>query len=132
MTLLSEDGSRNFSAFMRKNEDLPENFSIGLNYYPNDLRGEITLLRCNGPHGLYNENFAFDPAHPHWDYHIHKASEQAMDAGFRADKYAVKTGAYASYEEALPYFLKRINVNRADVDRYFPNIDQDILKFGQD
>ena len=48
---------------MRRSEDLPENFSVGLVFLPGDGTGEVTLLRCNGPHGAYNDSF--DPAHPH-------------------------------------------------------------------
>ena len=51
MGLRSLDGSREFSVFMRINEDFPENFSIGLEYHPQEERGSICLLRCNGPHG---------------------------------------------------------------------------------
>ena len=48
MKLVSSDSAeRQFSVFMRQNEDFPENFSIGLKYLSAEDRGEITLLRCN-------------------------------------------------------------------------------------
>ncbi|MDQ6701222.1 MAG: hypothetical protein M3Z36_13665 [Acidobacteriota bacterium] len=109
-----------FSVFMRKNEDFPENFSVGLKYHPKDDRGEIILLRCNGPHGGYNASF--DPDHPHWAYHVHRADEKAIDAGLKAEKYARITTAYASFEEALRYFVREINLNATDVSRYFPKL----------
>lgn len=41
------DGTKGaFLVFMRKNDDFPENFSIGLKYNAGDGRGEITLIRC--------------------------------------------------------------------------------------
>lgn len=107
-----------FHVFMRKNADFPENFSIGLIYQPNDGSGEVVLLRCNGPHGIYN-GWSGGAIHPHWEYHVHTASEKALEAGERAEKYAEKTTAYASFEEALPYFAKTVNLSEKDAHKYF-------------
>lgn len=41
MRLKSTDGNLEFRVFMRRNEDLPENFSIGLAFVPKDGTGEI-------------------------------------------------------------------------------------------
>jgi hypothetical protein len=120
MKLIASDGTvGEFSVFMRRSDDFPENFSIGLIYHSNDERGEIGLIRCNGPHGVYNSG-ASDADHPHWDYHIHKASERALDAGERAERYADKTRAYASFEEAIQYFVTSVNLDRGDANKYFP------------
>ncbi|MEK7407577.1 MAG: hypothetical protein AAB225_21065 [Acidobacteriota bacterium] len=51
MRLKSVEGDREFRVFLRRREELPENFSIGLVYVPKDGTGEVTLLQCNGPHG---------------------------------------------------------------------------------
>ena len=51
-----------------------------------DGTGEVLLLRCNGPHGGYNDSF--DPDHPHWDFHVHRASAEMIEAGFRPEKAA--------------------------------------------
>lgn len=121
MKLIASDGTLGeFSVFMRKSEDFPENFSIGLIYHSKDERGEIGLIRCNGPHGDYNGGKSGDEDHPHWDYHIHTASERALDAGERAEKYAVKTSEYASFEEAVQYFVKTVNLEKGYVNQYFP------------
>jgi hypothetical protein len=114
------------SSSFEKNEDFPENFSIGLKYNPTDERGEIILLRCNGQHGVYNGGSG-TPDHPHWDYHVHTASEEALSVGERAEKYAVKTTEYASYEEALHYFLKTVNIDEAECNKYFPKRQQTLL-----
>ncbi len=75
-----------FRAFLRRNEDFPENFSIGLVFLPGDGSGELTLLRCNGPHGTTNESF--DPDHPHVDYHVHRAGAALLEAGLRPEKHS--------------------------------------------
>ena len=104
--------------FMRKNEDFPENFSIGLIYNPHDGQGEITLFRCNGKHGDFNKSF--DPSHPHSDYHTHRAAEDAIETGQAAEKDAVPTTEFASFEEGLQFFLKEVNLNAKDAKKYFP------------
>jgi hypothetical protein len=53
MKLVSVKVDGEFSAFIRRSDDFPENFSIGLNYDPKDGSGEITLIRCNGQHGVF-------------------------------------------------------------------------------
>lgn len=118
-----------FAMFMRKNEDFPENFSIGLIYNPHDGRGEIVLLRCNGKHGEFNRSF--DPAHPHSDFHIHRATEIAIDAGQSSEKDAVKTTEFASFEEALQFFVKAVNLNARDAQKHFPASTQIPLTFEQ-
>ncbi len=96
MRLKSADGGREFRAFIRRSEDLPENFSIGMAFLPRDGTGEIVLLRCNGPHGGYN----------------------AVNRDF------------ASYEEALQYFLRTANVT--DARTYFADIAQGRLSFAEE
>jgi hypothetical protein len=48
--------------------------------------GELILMRCNGPHGAFNDYF--DPTHPHFDFHVHRASAAMTEAGLRAEKSA--------------------------------------------
>ncbi len=111
-----------FSAFMRKNESFPENFSIGLTVYPTDECGSFCLLRYNGPHGDH-VNDLLDP-HPHFGFHIHEAKAENIAEGFSSELYAEFTESYGSYEEALIHFLKRINIENADqyfdITRQFP------------
>lgn len=56
MRLKSTDDKLEFRVFVRRSEDLPENFSIGLAFLAKDGSGEVVLLRCNGPHGGYNDS----------------------------------------------------------------------------
>ena len=121
----SADHKLEFRVFMRRSEDLPENFSIGLAFLAKDGSGEVVLLRCNGPHGGYNDSF--DPDHPHWDYHVHRASAEMIEAGLRPEKAATINRDFASYEEAVQYFLRVTNIT--DARTYFADLAQGILPF---
>lgn len=127
MRMASAHAEGDFSVFMRRNEDFPENFSIGLRYHPRDERGEIILFRCNGPHGEFNGRF--DPLHPHWEFHVHKATAAAIDRGFRPERFAEKTDKYAAYEEALYFFLSQVGISENDIAYHFPGMNQRILDF---
>jgi hypothetical protein len=121
MSLDSQDHKWRFSVFMRVNERFPENFSIGLVYSPRDEPGDLTLLRCNGPHGEH-ENSPMESQPPHFGYHIHRARADVINAGLLPHKFAELTDAYASFQEALQYFLKLVNIIGAEA--YFPTADQ--------
>lgn len=119
--LVSTDGTEcAFSVFVRKSIHFPENFSVGLIHNSKDGRGDITLMRCNGPHGVYNAGSGQTSAHPHFHTHIHRATEAALEAGERAEKNAETSTAFATAEEAVCYFMSEVNVNAADISRYFP------------
>ena len=113
MTLASLDGERRFSVFMRVNGRFPENFSVGLVYDPRDEPGNLTLLRCNGPHGEH-DNSPIEDMHPHFGYHIHRARADVMNDGLLPEKFAELTDAYASFPEALHHFLKLANLVGAE------------------
>ncbi len=123
MELTSEDGQLRFTCFMRINEDFNENFTIGLEYHPKEERGSICLLRYNGPHGDFNKT---QSPGPHFQYHIHEAKSEYIEAGLRAESYGQVTDAYASYQEALGYFLRFINVTNAHL---YPDLLQMQLDF---
>ena len=125
MRLESVDGARTFRVFMRRSEDLPENFSVGLVFLPKDGSGELVLLRCNGPHGGYNDSF--DAEHPHWDFHVHRATAAMIEAGERPEKLATANQEFASYEEALRYFLLTANIT--DAAKHFGDFAQASLPF---
>lgn len=128
MRLKSVEGDDDFRVFMRRNQKFPENFSIGLAYRPKDGTEEITLLRCNGPHGAFNSTF--DPAHPHYSYHVHRATEETIASGARPESYAEICSEFASYEEALQYFIRVVNVG--DAEEYFPDVAQGRFRFEQE
>jgi hypothetical protein len=119
ITLQSVDGEHDFSVFLGKNEDFEENFSIGLMYSPRETRGDICLLRYNGPHGPH---VSFDH---HDRYHVHMAEEETINSGLKAERTALITEEYASFDDALGYFLRKCNIT--DADKYFPNVLQRTL-----
>ena len=127
MKLVAEKVDGEFQVFIRRSDDFPENFSIGLTYDPKDGRGEITLIRCNGQHGVFGGTF--DPNHPHWGYHIHRATEASIVAGLRPENHAESTAAYASFEEAVQHFVRLINLKAEEADKHFPNKAQAALPF---
>lgn len=116
-----EDG-RQFTVFIRISEKFEENFSIGLKF--DSPEGEsITLLRCNGPHGEY-----LDPnAQPHWhsDYHYHRANIRNIDLGKKPEAGGTHTIEYASYRQALRFFLRTTAIQWTD--SHFPDLEQKSL-----
>jgi len=115
--LVSKDGDVHFRAFVRQHLRFVENFSIGLEYEPDDGTDSIILLRCNGPHGDFNR--AQNPSHPHYHPHIHTASAEAIEAGERAESRAAITTEFSSIKEAIRYFLNAVAVDVNDQARYF-------------
>ena len=118
MKLQSIDGQSDFLVFMRKNEDFEENFSIGLIFKPRDVRESVTLLRCNGPHGPH---IMIDDVHL-CCYHVHKAKSENMRLGLRPERDAFRTTKYASFQDALGFFLKTCKI--LDAEKHFPYSEQ--------
>jgi hypothetical protein len=132
--LVPTDGTKGyFWLFIRESAEFQENFSVGLIYHPHDGRSDITLIRCNGKHGEFNRgNNAFDPAHPHWHFHVHRATQEALDSGCVAEKNAAVTTEFASLIEAVQYLVKTINIGSQDAARYFAANRQSEFEFGGD
>lgn len=126
----TDDTKGFFTLFIRESAFFAENFSVGLNYHALDGRSELKLLRCNGKHGKFNRgNNAFDPSHPHWAFHVHRATQDALDLGFEAGKTASVATEFASVKEAVQYLLKTVNLNAKDSAKYFPVNRQTELDF---
>lgn len=124
MELQSQDGKYSFGVFMRVDEEFRENFSIGLTYRPKGERDRISLLRCNGPHGSFIGESESDTS-SHFSYHVHRAKAENIEAGVRAESGGEITAEYGSYDQALRYFLRRIEIVNAN--DHFPNIGQTTL-----
>lgn len=125
MQLESEDGSVRFSVFMRRNQEFMENFSIGLCYHSRE-GDTFNLLRFNGPHGL---NIGLEPG-THYSYHIHRADAENLNDGCFSERRVNLTAKYASYEEAMNYFIKAVGI--VDADKYFPPIDRQLMLFTEE
>lgn len=121
MRVAATDG-RLFSVFMRINEDFEECFSIGLLYLPSS-GSSVTLLRCNGPHGGFAKSLT--ELHPHFGFHVHKASEESVREG--RDAVGTLTKEYGDYAGALKFFLKTVNIKWND--SVFPGLTQKSLPF---
>lgn len=115
--LQSIDKQFYFSAFGRYNAMFPENFSVGLVFFPKDEKGSYEILRCNGQHG---EHMMF----PHHNYfHIHKITPVAVNDLMREDCFIETTDKYATFEEALRFFVGYIQLKPNDIQKYFPGRD---------
>lgn len=113
-TLESDDTNHSFSSFISQNITFQENFSIGLVYQPKDEKGTIVLVRVNGPHGP-NENI------PHHEGpHIHLATADRINAGLKPEGHIETNVPYATIEEAIQFFIRRINIIPEDRQKHFP------------
>lgn len=119
MRLSSIDDAFEFRVFMRKHEDFSEDFSIGLLFNPLDEREEILLLRCNSPHERINSK---SHHYHHHHHHIHIANADDINDGKRKLKNIEITEEYTIYEEALRYFISRVNIENPET--HFENILQ--------
>jgi len=123
MRLTSKDRKTRFKVFVRINTTFSENFSVGLNYLPDDGSEQICLLRCNGPH----EGFSDDPddLRHHVGFHIHQAKAENIGIGLKAEKWTEKTDQYADYRSAMRFFLKECNIEGAE--KHFADVLEDTL-----
>lgn len=111
------DGSGKFRAFARQSSMYPENFSIGLEFEPENGDDSMILIRCNGPHGDFNNRV--NPEHHHFHPHVHRASSAALEKNERAEKYAIRTDQFVTFEQAMRFFLEIINLDPEDKVRFF-------------
>lgn len=110
----SIDGEHTFIGFISRNQTFQENFLIGLVYNPKDEKGKIVLLRANGPHGP-NEN-----ALHHNGSHVHVATADRINAGLKPEGKIETNVPYSTFEDALQYFVHRVNIENSDAQKYFP------------
>jgi hypothetical protein len=117
-TLVSTDEKFSFKGFIRQNAKFNENFTIGLYFTPRDKKETICILRCNGPHG---PNFM----HPHHsECHIHFATAETINKGKRPERNIRLTEEYATLDQAIQYYINKINLNNNDKIEYFGENNQ--------
>jgi hypothetical protein len=113
-SLCSTDTKYVFSVFIRQNKKFIENFSIGMDYNPRDEKGKLCIIRCNGAHG---ESKVF----PHHSInHIHIATAKTINEGLKPECNIERINDYFSFEEAVQFFITRINISVADRNKFFP------------
>jgi hypothetical protein len=124
--LESVDGQHSFSGFISSNLAFQENYSIGLVYNPKEEKGKTVLLRVNGPHGP-NENA------PHHDGpHVHSSTADRINAGLKPEGVIETDVPYSTIEDAIQYYIRRINIIPADRLKHFPSPNNQIdLNFEQ-
>lgn len=127
MKLLSADGERAYTVFMRVNDAFPENFSIGLVFLPKDEARTYVLLRYNGPHGAVRLDL-HEPVY-HAVPHKHKATNESISSGRRPECNVELTQSYVSYEEALAAFVRDVNIT--NIEQFMPDLLQLKLDFRQ-
>lgn len=123
-TLKSLDGKYNFNGFINQNLMFSENFSIGLSYNPKDEKGNIVLLRCNGMHGGTKEQ----PHHA--SCHVHTSTAEGINNGNKSEDRIEQTNEYLTIDEAIQYYVNRINITPSDRYKYFPPPSGQIDLFG--
>ncbi len=119
-SLESIDKNHSFIGFISKNQTFQENFSIGLVYNPKDEKGKIVLLRVNGPHGP-NESI------PHHNGpHVHIATADRINSGLKPEGSIEVNVPYVSIEDAIQYYVRRINIDTSDSLKHFPPPDNQL------
>jgi hypothetical protein len=114
-SLCSCDEMHDFSGFITQNIKFEESFSIGLVYKPKLEKNSIVLLRCNGIHGAPNSII------PHHSYcHVHYCSAERINDGLKAEGVIVKAEDYSTINDAIIYYVKRINLIPDHRAKYFP------------
>ena len=68
--------------------------------------------------------------HPHWDYHVHRASAEMIEAGLRPERTATINRDFASYKEGGTVFPAAANIT--DARTYFADLAQGILPFANE
>ena len=117
-------GGHRFRVFMRQAVAFPEDFSIGLVYLLDD-GSEIVLLRCNGPHGPVADDPLSDVVNPHFDFHIHRATEDNIANNRKPEAGATATGEFGTFDDALVYFVQRCGIE--DASSHFPALSNPTL-----
>jgi len=122
---ISIDKKYSFIVFIRQSEDIPDDFSIGLVYCSNTGKN-ITLYRCNGPHGDFVDNNQMENHYFGFHEHIFQPGSYNKMVG-------ILTKAYGTFQDGLAYFCRHCNITNANV--YFPFIgetNQLLLNFGNE
>lgn len=121
----SLDKSIDFKMFVRINNTFSENFSVGLYVHQREGKPSFILFRCNGPHDHILS--AIPIASHHNKPHIHIASQQNIESGYKAERGAEPTDRFYSVEQAIIFFLHTLNIEGAD--KQFANLFQKKFNF---
>lgn len=113
-TMTSQDGVHSFKGFLTQNEKFSENFSLGLVYEDKETKDRFCLIRCNGPHGGV-KNIPH-----HFFSHIHTVLAEDVNNGIKIERHIEQTRDYSTYEDAIQFYVNKINLSQSDRVRHFP------------
>lgn len=102
-----------------------------MDYFVPELGKEIKLVRYNGDHGGEHKNHVINNFSFNEGFHIHTATEEAINAGIEEGNYAELTTRYSTFEQALGAFWKDVNI-LDDINKYFADYNQRQLSFLQE
>lgn len=114
-TISCEDPDAVFSVRIRENEDDPLDFSVILLHRGVTEDRSRPLLRCNGKHEhpieLGSRRLRQNRFH---DFHVHRATVAAQEAGRNIDSHAAPTDAHHDLRGAMQAFYGLVNLRSAD------------------
>jgi len=124
-SMQSVDGKHEFTGFITWSQFFEENFSIGLKHEPKEIKGDTVLLRCNGKHGGTKKQ-------PHHAYcHIHYATEARIEQGLKEEGLIEACDEYSTYETAIQFYIRKVNIVPADRQKHFPPPSEQIRIFDE-
>lgn len=97
-----EDGRSVFRIYLRRNLEIPEDFSCGIRWMMPS--GEtLTLARYNGSSHVHGEI--------RYECHIHRATEDAIRRGWKPEKEARRTERYRTLEGSHACLLEDFHIS---------------------
>lgn len=93
--LISEDKTESFDLLLRQNTKLERDFSAILMWHSDE--GDLILVRCNGSSHRHGE--------ARFKCHVHKATEHALQQGYKPESHADITTDYSDLQGAKHYLV---------------------------
>lgn len=93
-----DDFENRFEVFVRVNNEIPGDFSVGVIYRSEGYDKGIVLRRYNGNNHSHTNKIEREKIVR--KFHIHEATERYQDTGYIAEDYATISTGYSTYQEA--------------------------------
>lgn len=102
-----------FCIILRQNKSDLFDFSVMLDYIPEETNQKIKLIRYNGKSHEHTNKIEGNTFKP--DFHIHYATERYQRSGaYKAEHYAEQTDRYSNLREAFKCLLKDCSIEMLD------------------
>jgi hypothetical protein len=112
LKLYSEKLDTHYQMRLRQSLTFGEDFSILLIWNAREVSADITILRCNGPHGG-NRKYKH-----HFMPHIHRLNLELAARNIFKEDVVELTEEYTTFESAIYHFCSICNIQNAE--KYFP------------